>query len=115
MVVAACTNIGLDLLFVMEFHWGIAGAALATLVAGGFLPLLLCRHPQDSFPTAGPPGLRLTGAVGYGHTYGIRDGGVLHAGIRRHAASTAYGAGRDILYGDPGMVRGLCAPCVCIL
>lgn len=35
MVIAACTNIGLDLLFVMGFHWGIAGAATATLIAQG--------------------------------------------------------------------------------
>ena len=35
MVIASCTNIGLDLLFVMEFHLGIAGAAAATLIAQG--------------------------------------------------------------------------------
>ena len=33
MVVASATNIGLDLLFVMVFQWGIAGAAAATLIA----------------------------------------------------------------------------------
>ena len=33
MVVASFTNIALDLLFVMVFHWGIAGAAAATLIA----------------------------------------------------------------------------------
>lgn len=33
MVVASLTNIGLDLLFVLVFHWGIAGAAVATLIA----------------------------------------------------------------------------------
>ena len=33
MVVASFTNIVLDLLFVMVFHWGIAGAAAATLIA----------------------------------------------------------------------------------
>ena len=33
MVVASFTNIALDLLFVMVFHWGIAGAAIATLIA----------------------------------------------------------------------------------
>lgn len=35
MVIAACVNIGLDLLFVMKFHWGIAGAAAATLISQG--------------------------------------------------------------------------------
>ena len=33
MVVASFTNIALDLLFVLVFHWGIAGAAIATLIA----------------------------------------------------------------------------------
>ncbi len=33
MMVSASTNVVLDLLFVMVFHWGIAGAAIATLIA----------------------------------------------------------------------------------
>jgi len=33
MILAALTNIGLDLLFVLGFRWGIAGAAVATLLA----------------------------------------------------------------------------------
>ena len=33
MIVAAVTNIVLDLLFVLVFRWGIAGAAIATLIA----------------------------------------------------------------------------------
>ena len=33
MIVAALTNIGLDLLFVLVFRWGVAGAAAATLIA----------------------------------------------------------------------------------
>ena len=35
MIVAALSNIGLDLLFVLVFRWGIAGAAIATLIAQG--------------------------------------------------------------------------------
>ena len=35
MIVAALSNIALDLLFVLVFHWGIAGAAVATLIAQG--------------------------------------------------------------------------------
>ena len=35
MIVAAVSNIGLDVLFVLVFHWGIAGAAIATLIAQG--------------------------------------------------------------------------------
>lgn len=33
MVVAALTNVGLDLLFIIVFNWGIAGAAIATIAA----------------------------------------------------------------------------------
>ena len=35
MIVAALSNIALDLLFVLVFRWGIAGAAIATLIAQG--------------------------------------------------------------------------------
>lgn len=35
MIVASITNIALDLLFVPVFHWGIAGAAIATVIAQG--------------------------------------------------------------------------------
>lgn len=35
MIVAALSNIALDLLFVLVFHWGIAGAAIATVIAQG--------------------------------------------------------------------------------
>ena len=35
MIVAAVSNIVLDLLFVLVFRWGIAGAAMATLIAQG--------------------------------------------------------------------------------
>ena len=35
MIIAALSNIALDLLFVLVFHWGIAGAATATLIAQG--------------------------------------------------------------------------------
>ena len=33
LAVSAMLNIGLDLLFVLVFHWGIAGAAWATVIA----------------------------------------------------------------------------------
>ena len=35
MVLASVTNIGLDLLFVMGFHWSVAGAAAATVISEG--------------------------------------------------------------------------------
>lgn len=41
MVIAGCTNVGLDILFVLVFRWGIVGAAIATLTAQ-FLAFLYC-------------------------------------------------------------------------
>lgn len=41
MIVASLTNIGLDLLFVIVFKWGIAGAALGTVCAQ-FVSILYC-------------------------------------------------------------------------
>ncbi len=46
MIVAALTNIVLDILFVLIFRWGIAGAAVATLIAqllSGFFCLIRIR------------------------------------------------------------------------
>ncbi len=40
-IVAAITNIVLDLLFVMRFHWGVSGAAAATVIAQ-FFAFLCC-------------------------------------------------------------------------
>ena len=39
MIIASLLNIALDLLFVLVFHWGIAGAAAATLIAQVFAAL----------------------------------------------------------------------------
>ncbi len=44
MIVAAVINIVLDLLFVLVFHWGIAGAAIATLIAQLFSSLFCLWH-----------------------------------------------------------------------
>lgn len=41
LMVAALTNVALDLLFILKFHWGVAGAAWATILAQG-LSSLLC-------------------------------------------------------------------------
>lgn len=43
-VVATVVNIALDLLFVMGFHWGIAGAAVATLIAQGISTVYCMGH-----------------------------------------------------------------------
>lgn len=44
MAIAACLNVGLDLLFVMVFHWGVFGAAFASVTAQlfSFLFCLVC-------------------------------------------------------------------------
>lgn len=50
MIIASFVNIVLDLVFVLVFHWGIAGAAIATvlaqLVASGFCLAQMLRVPQ---------------------------------------------------------------------
>ena len=43
MIVAALSNIVLDLLFVLVFRWGIAGAAIATLIAQGISSIYCLR------------------------------------------------------------------------
>lgn len=50
-VAAGLTNMGLDALFIAGFHWGIAGAALATAVSqiiGGGIPLVYFILPNKS-------------------------------------------------------------------
>ena len=49
MIVASCVNVVLDLLFVLVLHWGIPGAAIATLIAqassAAFCLVRVCRLP----------------------------------------------------------------------
>lgn len=50
-VAAGLTNIFLDFLFVGVFHWGIAGAGIATVISqivGGIIPLLYFFRPNTS-------------------------------------------------------------------
>jgi len=49
MAIAAVTNIGLDLLFVIVFGWGITGAATATLIAQ-LISFLYCLHIIRKIP-----------------------------------------------------------------
>lgn len=53
MIIGACVNIGLDLLFVVVFHWGIVGAAGATLIGQGcaclYTLLRVLREPMLAF------------------------------------------------------------------
>ena len=50
-IIAGCTNIVLDALFVAVFPWGVAGAAVATVIsqiAGGIIPLVYFLRKNDS-------------------------------------------------------------------
>ena len=50
-IIAGCTNIVLDALFVAVFQWGVAGAAVATVIsqiAGGIIPLVYFLRKNDS-------------------------------------------------------------------
>ena len=53
MIVAAVLNVVLDLLFIITFKWGIAGAAIATVIAQGFSALVttffVFRHRLFTF------------------------------------------------------------------
>ncbi len=64
MVVAALTNILLDLIFVLVFHWGIAGAAIATVIAQA-LSAVYCLVRLRGIPVLAmhKDDLRLRGAV----------------------------------------------------
>lgn len=65
--VSALGNIGLDLLFVLVFHWGIAGAAAATVIAQVFsgvgLPVYTALRCRELLP--GRSELHYDGAVLY--------------------------------------------------
>ncbi len=61
-VAAGVTNMVLDALFVAVFHWGVAGAAIATGLSqcvGGILPLIYFLRPNDSLLRIRPAALRL--------------------------------------------------------
>ena len=50
-VAAGVTNMVLDALFIAVFHWGVAGAAIATGISqfvGGVIPLIYCLRPNSS-------------------------------------------------------------------
>lgn len=50
LILSSVVNIVLDLLFVAVFHWGVAGAAIATVIAQGLSAVLcilrMCRSPE---------------------------------------------------------------------
>ena len=41
MIIASVLNVSLDILFVAGFGWGVAGAAIATVIAQSFFRCLL--------------------------------------------------------------------------
>lgn len=53
MVIAAIINIGLDFLFVGAFHWGVVGAAVATVIAQCF-SFLFCLYRLHQLPIVHP-------------------------------------------------------------
>ena len=57
-VITGVTNIVLDFLFIVIFHWGIMGAAVATGISeliGGITPLVYFSRPNDSLLRIGRP------------------------------------------------------------
>ena len=57
-VITGITNIILDFIFIVVFHWGIAGAAVATGISeliGGITPLVYFSRPNDSLLRIGRP------------------------------------------------------------
>jgi MATE family, multidrug efflux pump len=46
LIISTFTNIGLDLLFILVFKWGIAGAACATVVSQGGAFIALAKYPD---------------------------------------------------------------------
>ena len=64
MIIAAFLNIGLDLVFVLVFHWGVAGAAGATLIAQAVSGLYcLGKIRKIDFMTLDQHDFALTGAL----------------------------------------------------
>lgn len=62
-VVAGCTNMLLDALFVGAFRWGVVGAAVASglsQLVGGVLPLIFFIRPNDSLLRLVPVKLELS-------------------------------------------------------
>ena len=64
MIVAALSNVVLDLLFVLVFHWGIVGAAAATLIAQAISGVYcLCKIMRIDFLTLTSADFRLKPAM----------------------------------------------------
>lgn len=44
LIFSACTNVVLDVVFIVYFHWGVTGAALATVIAQGLAGILCAGY-----------------------------------------------------------------------
>ena len=97
MVVASITNIVLDLLFVLVFHWGIAGAAVATLIAqvvsGVYCFLVIRRIPflnmtKENFRLTVPMAKRL---IGLGSPMAFQNAVIAVGGMIVQAVVNGFG------------------------
>ena len=61
LIISSVLNIGLDFLFILGFHWGVAGAAIATTIsqylAAAIAFISLLRYLKKNFPTDQKPKL----------------------------------------------------------
>lgn len=53
LIVSTVTNIGFDLLFVVVFHWGVAGVAVATIISQGGAFLTAILYLNKTHPVVG--------------------------------------------------------------
>ena len=61
-IITGVINIILDFFFIVVFHWGVAGAAIATSISelvGGITPLIYFSRPNDSLLRIGRPQVEL--------------------------------------------------------
>ena len=104
-IAAGVTNMVLDALFIAVFHWGLAGAALASGIGqclGGFIPLLCRRNGLSRQPKQQPScWTSCTGVVG-------RDDGAhcISAGSQAHGSVVHLWRDRGQQFGPKGHRQG---------
>ena len=97
MIIAAFLNIGLDLVFVLVFHWGVAGAAGATLIAQAVSGLYcLWKIRKIDFMTLDQHDFALTGALsrrllGLGSPIAAQNAIIALGGMIIQAVVNGYG------------------------
>lgn len=97
MILAALTNVALDLLFVLVFDWGIVGAAAATLIAQAFSSLFCLLRlrkldfmtlKREHFRSREGLGLRL---LGLGWPMALQNGIIALGGLIIQRVVNGYG------------------------